>query len=115
MISVFQIAILKCGDLPGSVKVLFTCKLQFNSTNPKSFMELFEGHTHDNNHSQPPRFKLVDIWPNPLHHYSAVKCYLYSAFLISNWFSFSSLKPGQSSKAVESIHVQAVRGDVAGE
>lgn len=59
-------------------------------------MELFEGNAHDINHGQPPIFKLADIWPNVLHHYLSVECYLCFAFLINNWFSFSLLKLGQS-------------------
>ena len=100
MVLVFKIIILKCEDLPGTIEILFTHKPQYNSANCKTFMELFEGNAHDINHDQPPIFKLVDIWPNVLHHYSSVKCYLCFAFLISNWFSFSLLKLGQSQSKV---------------
>lgn len=61
LVSVFKIVILKCGDLPRNTKVLFTGKLQFNSANQRSFMELFEGNVHIN-HSQPLPFKLANIW-----------------------------------------------------
>lgn len=94
--SVFKTDILKCGDLPGNIKVLFTCKPQLNSANGKNFTELFEGNVDGNNHSQTLPFELADIWPNALHHYSSVKCYLCFASLISNWFHFRLFKLGRS-------------------